>query len=335
MMRVLVMSCILSCVVVSGCLTKAPTNQPTLLEPIVSTGMSSGIQTYTIVTGDSAILTDSLIKPLLTNISAIQQNNLIHVIPDINSGSMEISTSSLLVRVIKGSTPGQETLEIQDSNKKHSAEFPYVEANRKMLTTEECRGEQIFKTDDLLCNMPRVMWLYGPFFIGGASMIIYTLSDVSGILTTRAVSLSTYKDLPLPFRPQRYNDDQSLLIARQGSGKTYRFIWKEYTGGSLIANGQQIDGYSVSSGRLYAYQFNNESENNSSTLWVIDIATNTILHTLNDIDIGQESFFLQDEKNPDIVYVRYTKTFFTTEQQKDYIMKLDLTNNLIERLVQL
>lgn len=320
------------------CMTKTTTNQPYLLEPVSSgSQISDQLAGYIVVTGDVAVLTDTYIRTILSDIAVEEKRYLSQLIPLTKSGSLELATNNLLIRVIPWPTPGQESIEIQDKNKRHIAEFPYVERNKKTLQSEECKWEQVFDYQDPLCNLPRVMWLYGPFTIGSIDMIIYTLSQANWLLETRAVSLSNYKDVALPFRPVLYTNNKQQILAREGTGDSYTYMlitsWQTWS--AQLANGQKIDWYSIYSGILYAYQFDNDSQNNTSTLRIIDMSTNTIINTIADIDIGQISFFLQDKNNPDTVYVKYNKSFFATEQQKDYLMSIDIKTAKTNWLVQL
>ncbi len=97
-----------------------------------------------------------------------------------------------------------------------------------------------------------------------------------------------------------------------------------------------MDGIFVSDGNIFAYRHDSDSQIDTTTLRIIDLATNQILHTIDGLqDLGKYPIFIQDPKNPDVVVIRFTKVFFDTEQQKDYLMNLNLKTRVIEWLIQL
>jgi predicted RNA-binding protein with TRAM domain len=100
--------------------------------------------------------------------------------------------------------------------------------------------------------------------------------------------------------------------------------------------GESLDGVFVFNDKIFAYRHDYNSQVDTTTVRVIDLTTNQILHTIDGLqDLGKYPVFVTDPAATDQVQIRFTKVFFDTEQQKEYLMNLNLKTRIIEWMIQL
>ena len=204
----------------------------------------------------------------------------------------------------------------------HSYLLPYAVENSVRLDSPECDDEKLF--DTILCYMPRLNWLYGPFqnVFGKGTQFVYTVSAYQWLNSQKVLDLWTEKEFPLNnliYLMYHSSDMKNIIAVAEWDDSLYKDVMMFENWSKKLIKDWPIDSLFFDGEKLYTVTVNNATW--LSNISVIDVSTYKEIFVMNDVDIGEVSEFVIEW---DSLFINYVDVSFVQEKEYYYMEEFDL-----------
>ena len=305
---------ILTVLLLAGCSTQQVHQKPV-------EDLSLRNQQWTLISG-SGVTNDVVDASLSILDNAAAKNDMYAFTPIVYNAPLKRIALNYRLDVNYTKWYAEDTIEYRYNGVKHEYPLSYTKENSQRLKGLECEGQKSF--DTILCYMPRLDAIYGPFtnVFAKGQQLVYTVTSYQNLNTQHILSMDDQSEFP-------YMNQLFLLYYNQSMDRVFvteKTRQGAYKGLSYFENVQKATLFDEEYDMIffdgsYIYIVQTDYLTELSTVYIYNADTSELVHKVESIDVGERAEFSYKDG---MLLVYYVDVSFVEEKEFYYVMDRDL-----------